>query len=109
MKYFIILIMLMGFVTGCGSTQIKYVDKVRTITVHQPVYTPPEEIKDIKMPSRPDLATNHLTNDDKKDPDKVIKDAVKTVVQLRTYAEQLEIVIDQILMALENAEKKEGQ
>jgi len=87
------LILLLSFVTmtGCASTgKTKFINRIETITVYKPVYTPPTELKNLKVIQRPDLQTNHLTADDKANPGLVVKTVIASEAQLRTYAEQLE-------------------
>ena len=98
---------------ACGSTQIKYVDRVETIEVEKPVFTVPQEIKDLKPLERPKLEYNNLTETDKQDPDKVIKSAIKSIIQLQTHVEKHEVREEKILEAIEEAEErskeKEGE
>ena len=88
MKYLLLVPLL--FIFGCASQEVKYIDKIRTVEVEKPVWTPPEQLVNLPIVPRPDVASNQLTEEDKQDPDKVIKIMIQEIIQLRTYAEQLE-------------------
>lgn len=90
MKLFLIALSVAVLVTGCASTDTKYVTRVETVTVYKPVYTPPKELQDLKPIKRPDIATNHLKKEDVDRPGHVAKLVVETIAQLRSYAEELE-------------------
>jgi len=72
---------------GCASNSPK---QIETITIYKPVYTAPKAAKDLKDIERPDVSSNYLSEQDKKDPGKVVKTLLETIAQLRVYAEQLE-------------------
>lgn len=86
----IILSALALLTVGCATTPTKYVTRVETVTVYKPVYTAPQELRELPVIPRPDLVTNKLTPEDVNNPGHVVKLTIESVAQLRTYAEQLE-------------------
>ena len=92
MAYKIIVpIILAIMVMGCSTTPTKYVTRIETVTVYKPVYTPPENLKNLPKLVRPELATNKLSPEDVQNPGHVVKLTIESIAQLRTYAEQLSI------------------
>lgn len=96
----IFLICLSSTIFGCAHTDPKFITRVETVTVYKPVYTPPSELQQLEDIPRPDLATNHLTLEDKQQPGKVVKITIEAMAQLRAYAEMLETRIDVYKKAL---------
>lgn len=95
MAYKIIVpIILAIMVMGCSTTPTKYVTRIETVTVYKPVYTPPENLKNLPKLVRPELATNKLSPEDVQNPGHVVKLTIESIAQLRTYAEQLEDQIE---------------
>jgi hypothetical protein len=80
--------------TGCPSWFKKedpvIITKVEKVEVFKPVPVCPTEIKTLKLPSRPSLLIDQLTDNDANDPGKVVQSYKASVKQLLNYSKELE-------------------
>lgn len=93
MKCAIILMTIL--ISGCGlfnrKPEIQYVTKIETVYVDKPVYTVPENLKNLPIVSRPVLKIDQLTASDKQNHEKVAKATAQTIIQLQSYCGKLEL------------------
>lgn len=71
--------------TGCANNCVK---EIKTQTVLKPVYTVPENLKQLPIVECPDLPTNHFTVEDKKNHDKVSKSIITSFAIMQTCLEK---------------------
>lgn len=88
-KYIILIILLVGCASNTSKPDIQY----KPVTQQIAVYTPPSELNNIVIPTRPDLVKNHLTVEDCNKPDVVVRAYLMTINQLIKYSEDLETTI----------------
>lgn len=80
---------------GCTNTPPASTDPLRRVIVQEtvlPIGACPTQVNDVVYPTRPALAIDELSADDKNDYTKVGQAYMKTIADLQNYAVQLEDV-----------------
>lgn len=83
------------FLAACFHNKPKDCPEVLVVKpqiVERPVFACPSELKTLQQPTRPDLAFELLSDEDKADPGKVGKYYKISIKQLQNYAKDLESV-----------------
>lgn len=97
--------------SNCGTLSSLFkkppvVTKIETVKVKVPVFTCPDNIKNLDPPKRPTLYAKTLKESDKKDYKKIARTYFLDNAKLMNYAEELEINSPALKKLCETSENK---